>query len=180
MDEAPAFSVETIAKRKIEILEIAFTSIILNLFDSVIKQVNDETSACRLWTKLESLFLRKSLSNKIFLKKKLFGFKMEPSKALELNLDDFKKVSIELANIGEAISDENQAVILLNFLPKSFNAIRVATEYGRDSLSLDVVVATLRYKELKMKIGNKKMFVGTDALSVMGRSEKREFKNSKS
>lgn len=124
--------------------------------------------------------MRKSLSNKIFLKKKLFGFTMDPLKALELNIDDFKKVTIELTNIGEAISDENHVVILLNFLPKSFDAIKAAVEYGRDILSLDVVITTLSSKELEMKLGNKTMFSGADVLYIRGRNEKREFKNSKS
>lgn len=73
---------------------------------------------------------------------------MDPSKALKLNLDDSR---IELANIGETISDENQAVILLYILLESVDTIRAIIEYGRDDLSLDVVVATLRSKELEMK-----------------------------
>lgn len=73
---------------------------------------------------------------------------MDPSKALKLNLDDSR---IELENIGEAISDENQAVILLYILLESVDTIRAIIEYGRDDLSLDVVVATLRSKELEMK-----------------------------
>lgn len=66
-------------------------------------------------------------------------------------------------------------------MPKSYDTIQITIEYGRDSLSLDVVVAALRSKELEMKSGNKIMFGGGgDALSVREMSEKREFKNFKS
>lgn len=37
---------------------------------------------------------------------------MDSTKTLEANLDDLKKVTIELANMGEKISNENQEVIV--------------------------------------------------------------------
>ena len=58
----------------------------------------------------------KSLSNKIYLKEQLFGFKMDPSKNIEENLDDVKKITVSLANIDEKISEQNQAIMLLNSL----------------------------------------------------------------
>lgn len=59
----------------------------------------------------------KSLSkNETYYKKKLFGYKMDTSKTLEINLEEFKKIITELSNIGEQISDENQSVIVLNSL----------------------------------------------------------------
>lgn len=74
-----------------------------------------------MWKKLEDLYHRKTLFNKIYLKKKLFGYKMDNAKTLEANLDDFKKITIELIYIGEVVSDENQIVILLNALLESFD-----------------------------------------------------------
>lgn len=83
-----------------------------------------------------------------------------------------------MANISDIINDENQVIILLNSLFESFDTVRAAIEYGRDSISLYVVVTTLRSKGLEMKLGNKIMFVGRDALFIRGMREKREFKNS--
>jgi len=56
-------------------------------------------------------------TRKIYLRGKLFGFKMNTSKSLEENLDDFNVITIGLANIDEDILEENQLVILLNSLP---------------------------------------------------------------
>lgn len=56
-------------------------------------------------------------------------------KTLEINLNDFKKVTIELANTREEVSNENQFVILLNALPKSFDPIKVVIEYNKEDLS---------------------------------------------
>lgn len=100
---------------------------------------------------------------------------MDPIRTLNANLCDFKKATIELTNIGEEISDENQAVILLNSLPEAFDAIRAAIEYGREDLTLGVVVSAFRSKELFMKFSNKTMFGNQsgDALSIRRRGKKR-------
>ena len=69
------------------------------------------------WKKLDGLYLTKSLPNKIYLKEKFFGYKMDQSKGLEENLNEFWKIVVDLNNIGEKMLDENPAVILLKSLP---------------------------------------------------------------
>lgn len=102
---------------------------------------------------------------------------MDNAKTLEANLDDFKKITIELIYIGEVVSDENQIVILLNALLESFDWIRAAIEYGKEDLTLGVVS-----KELDLKFNNKIMFsnVNGDALTVKERSERKKSKNNRS
>ena len=78
-------------EQKDDMLEMALGTIILNLSDNILREVNDEKTACDVWNKLESLYLTKSLTNKIYLKERLFGFKMDASKGLGKNLDDLKK-----------------------------------------------------------------------------------------
>ena len=151
---------------KQEILENAYTLLILNLVDNVLCQVDEEDTALKVWNKLESLYMLKSLSNKIYLKEQLFGFRMDPSKNLEENLDEFKKITVALANIDEKISDENQAIILLNSLPESFKDLKSAIKYGRESLSLDDVLGALRSRDLEIKIEKKTNF---ESLQVRGR-----------
>ncbi|PON82264.1 hypothetical protein TorRG33x02_219660 [Trema orientale] len=92
---------------KQEVYETAYSLLILNLADNVLTQVDEEDSALKIWNKLDSLYMTKSLSNKIYLKEHLFGFRMDSTKSLEDNLDDFKKITVGLANIDEKISDEN-------------------------------------------------------------------------
>ncbi|TXG64595.1 hypothetical protein EZV62_011589 [Acer yangbiense] len=144
-------------EQKDDMLEMALGTIILNLSDNVLREINDEKTACDVWKKLESLYLTKSLTNKIYLKERLFGFKMDASKGLGKNLDDFKKMTIELANAGEdeKLSDENEAIILLNSLPDSFKDVKAAIKYGRSSLSLEECISALKSKELELKIEKK-------------------------
>ncbi|TXG46818.1 hypothetical protein EZV62_026112 [Acer yangbiense] len=82
---------------------------------------------------------------------------MDPSKGLVQNLDEFKKMTIELANADEnkKLSDENEAIILLNSLPESFKDVKAAIKYGRSSLSLEECISTLKSKDLELKIERK-------------------------
>ncbi|KAK0590137.1 hypothetical protein LWI29_023132 [Acer saccharum] len=130
---------------------MALGIIILNLSDNVLREVNEETTAYGVWNKLESLYMTKSLTNKIYLKERHFGFKMNPSKGLGQNLDEFKKMTIELANAGEKkkkLSDENETIILLNSLLESFKDVKAAIKYGRTSLSLEECIFALKSTNL--------------------------------
>ncbi|KAI5680802.1 hypothetical protein M9H77_02029 [Catharanthus roseus] len=54
----------------------AHNCLILHLKDNVLREINETHNIYEIWTKLEKLYLVKSLSNKIHLKEQLFGFKM--------------------------------------------------------------------------------------------------------
>lgn len=81
--------------------EIAYGTIILNLSDSVLRQVIDMKTTYKVWQKLDAIFLSKDLPNKAYLREKFFTYKMENTKSLSDNLDDFKKLSSEFKNLGE-------------------------------------------------------------------------------
>ncbi|TXG54207.1 hypothetical protein EZV62_019463 [Acer yangbiense] len=77
--------------------------------------------------------------------------------ALGQNLDEFKKMTIELANTrdNEKLNDENEAIILLNSLPKSFKDVKATIKYGRSSLTLEECISALKSKNLELKIERK-------------------------
>ncbi|TXG61570.1 hypothetical protein EZV62_012933 [Acer yangbiense] len=141
-------------EQKNDMLDMALGTIILSLSDNVLREVNDEKTACNVWKKLESLYLTKSLTNKIYLKERLFSFKMDANKGLCQNLYEFKKMTIELDNAGvdKKLSDENEALILLNSLPDSFKDVKAAIKYGWTSLSLEECILALKSKDLKLKM----------------------------
>lgn len=56
----------------------------------------------------------------------------------------------DLENVDVTIDDEEQAILLLNALPKSFDHLRDAMVYGREkTITLSEVKAALRSKELQ-------------------------------
>ncbi|GJY28972.1 hypothetical protein Tco_0404739 [Tanacetum coccineum] len=58
-----------------------------------------------------------SLANRLYLKKKLYNFIMHPGKSQSEHIDEFHKLVIDLAAIDIAVSDEDQALLLLTSLP---------------------------------------------------------------
>ncbi|KAA0067462.1 Retrovirus-related Pol polyprotein from transposon TNT 1-94 [Cucumis melo var. makuwa] len=79
--------------------EMVYSTIPLYLSDEVLRLVDEATTTGELCKKLESLYLTKSLQNKLYLKEKFFGYKMDQSKSLEENLDEFQKIIVDLNNI---------------------------------------------------------------------------------
>ena len=107
------------ATQKEEIKLIAYGTLILNISDNIIRQVLEEETAHKVWKKLESLYATKDLPNKICLRGKIFTYKMDSSKTLTENLDEFKKIVSNFKSLEDKLDDENEAFVLLNFLPKA-------------------------------------------------------------
>lgn len=143
----------TTEEQKSKVLETATETFIFHLSDSKIRQVDRENTSAKIWKKLDELFQVKSWTNKIFLKEQLFGYKISSSKSLDENLDDFLTMTIELENsiTNEALSNKNQAVIILNFLPETFKEVKNVIKYCRIEITLKEVVSVLQSKEFEMK-----------------------------
>ncbi|KAA0038009.1 Retrovirus-related Pol polyprotein from transposon TNT 1-94 [Cucumis melo var. makuwa] len=153
--------------------EMAYSTILMYLSVEVLRLVDETTTTtAELWKKLESLYLTKSLPNKIYIKEKFFGYKMDQSKSLEENLNEFQKIVVDLNNIGEKMSDENQAIILLNSLPETYREVKAAIKYGRDSLTMSIVFDALKTRNLKIKKERK----DGELLMARGRSDKKKWK----
>lgn len=131
--------------------ELAYTSIILHLSDQVLRKVGKHDTAKALWDELEKLYIPKSLPNKLFLLEKFFSFRIDPTRDLEDSLDIFNKLVQDIINTGEKVSDEYKTVVLLNAIPEAYKEVKDAIKYGRDTLTPDIVIDSLRSKELELK-----------------------------
>ncbi|KAK9066710.1 hypothetical protein SSX86_014033 [Deinandra increscens subsp. villosa] len=155
-----------------EVLEKAHSSIILSLGDKVLREVVKEDTAAGIWAKLESLYMTKSLANRLYLKKRLYTFSMSPGKSIEEHIDDFNKIVIDLENIENSIDDEDQAILFLASLPSSYMHFVDTMMYGRETISMEEVISALNSKELQRRIEGKDE-VNSDGLLVRGRGEYR-------
>ncbi|RVW21953.1 Retrovirus-related Pol polyprotein from transposon TNT 1-94 [Vitis vinifera] len=77
--ERKTYPVPCKKNRKIELLEKAHSAIILSLGDTVLREVAKAKSAAEVWLKLESLYMTKSLANRLHKKIKLYTFQDDPS-----------------------------------------------------------------------------------------------------
>ena len=131
--------------------EKAHSTILLCLADDIITEVTDQATAASLWLKLESLYMTKSLTNKLLLKQRLFSLRMEEGSNLREHLDQLNTIMLELRNIDIKIDDEDAALLLLVSLPLSYENFVESTIGGRDTITLEEVRSALHTREIRHK-----------------------------
>ncbi|GKC30759.1 zinc finger, CCHC-type containing protein [Tanacetum coccineum] len=154
---------------KAALMKNAYNTFILCLGDRVLREVTKKTTAAGIWTKLTSLDMTNSLANRLYLKKKLYTYYMSPGTKLGDHIHEFNKLILNLANIDIEIENEDQALMLLTSLPSSYKNFVETLLYGRGSLTMEDVLATMNSRELKKRTEGTKEETG-DGLYVRGRS----------
>ncbi|GKB87106.1 retrovirus-related pol polyprotein from transposon TNT 1-94 [Tanacetum coccineum] len=99
------------AEAKAELNKKAHSAVILCLGNKVLREVTGETTAAGVWTKLETLYMTKSLANKLYLKKKLYTFYMSGRRKISEHIDEFNKIVLDLANIEDVMATLNSKEI---------------------------------------------------------------------
>ena len=144
----------------------AYSTLILNLTDRVLREVSKEDTTAGVWPKLESLYMTKSLANRLHLKQKLLTFKITDGKSVLEQLEEFGKCLDDLENIDEEIKDGDRALMLLNSLPPSYEHFKDAMLLGRESkISYEQVYSALKLKEIQ-KINSKPVDVPAESLNI--------------
>nr|GEX91013.1 retrovirus-related Pol polyprotein from transposon TNT 1-94 [Tanacetum cinerariifolium] len=165
------------AQMKAELNKKSHSVVILCLGNKVIREVTGETTTAGVWSKLKTLYMTKSLANKLYLKKKLYTFYMPAGRKISEHIDEFNKIVLDLANIEVNFEDEDLALLLLTSLPASYEHFVDTLLYRREDLTLEDVMATLNSKEIKERSKAK----GDDGkgLYVRGRTDHRDSRQSR-
>ena len=71
----------------------------MSLFDEVLREVTDEDTAAGLWKRLENIYMKKSLTNRLYLKQRLYTLKMKEGTLIAKHLDEFNKIILDLKNM---------------------------------------------------------------------------------
>lgn len=141
--------------------------ILLCLGDKALREVSRETSAVAVWEKLGTLYMVKTLANRLYMKQKLYSFRMAGDKSVLSQLDDFNKILDDLENIDVKLDEEDKALILLNSLPKTFENFRETLLFGnRDSITLEDIQVALKCKELHKSSDHKVTATGGEGLNI--------------
>lgn len=122
--------------------------IIPSLTDSMTWELAKETFVTTLMEKLESLYMKKSLANRLYIQKRMFTLKIAEGSSFDKHNNEFNQVCDTLATINGALDDEGKALLLISSLPKSYKNFVDALMYMRQTLSLDEAKSALNTKEL--------------------------------
>jgi hypothetical protein len=117
----------------------AVATIRLCLGDDVIYHIMDEGSPTVVWLKLESWYMSKSLTNKLYLKQWLYGLKMAEGSDLSQHINMFNQIIGNLKRVDVKFEDEDKALMLLNSLPTSSTYENLVTTltWGKETLDLE-------------------------------------------
>lgn len=126
-----------------ELMMKCVSTIRLCIADNIINNVMDEDSASALWEKLEKLYLAKSLTNKLHLKRQLYRLKMEEGGSLMEHMNVFNGYLDQLRKVDVKIDEEDKALLLLTSLPDSYDTLVTTLLYGKDTVSLEQVQSSL-------------------------------------
>ncbi|KAK5803339.1 hypothetical protein PVK06_030984 [Gossypium arboreum] len=119
--------------------EKALSAIHLCLANTALQEVLMEKTSSALWKRLETLYVTKSLANRLVLKQHLFTFRMNEGELLRDYISQFITLLNDLKNVEVHIDDEDQAMLLLCSLPPSYKSFRETMIYGRDKISFEDV-----------------------------------------
>jgi len=126
---------------KIERCEKAMNIIFLNVGDKVLRKIDQCKTAAKAWMLLERLYLVKTLPNHVYLQLKVYNYRMQESKSLDENIDEFLKMISDLSNLQIQVPDEVQAILILSSLPVKYEMLKETLKYGREGLKLEEVIS---------------------------------------
>ncbi|KAH9679593.1 hypothetical protein KPL71_026196 [Citrus sinensis] len=156
----------------------AHSTIILHLFDEVLREVAKEKTASGLWAKLEEIFLKKSMAKRLYIKRKLYTFSIKEGTIMKDHLDELNKLILDFENVIIILDDEDMALILLSSLPDTYEHFVDTLLCGRQTLTLKDVKNALESKDLKMRADGKD-HSARDGLVAKAKTEKKVNKDKK-
>ncbi|KAH9781781.1 hypothetical protein KPL71_008610 [Citrus sinensis] len=121
--------------------------------------------------------MKKSLAHRLLLKKKLYTFFMKEGVLIQEHIDVFNKIILDLEGVESIkIGDEDKAFFLLSSLLKSYECFVDTMLYGKTTLTIEDVKASLCSKEIQRHSGDLDQNPGE---GLMAKAEKKKDKKKK-
>ena len=130
----------------------ALSAIRLCLADDVLFNIVSEKTATGLWSKLEKLYMTKSLTNRILLKLQLYSLRMKEGTSIADHLNVFNTLLVQLNSLDVKFDSEDKAITLLCSLPESWDHFVTSISFSTSEiLEFDDVVGALLAEETRKR-----------------------------
>jgi len=106
----------------------------------------------------------KSLTNKLYLKQRMFSLRMNEGRPLKEHLDELNTILMDLKNVDVKMEDEDSALILLCSLPPSYENFVNSFIIGKDTISLEDVRSPPHSRELRQRVSGNNEEVSAEGL----------------
>ncbi|KAH9771354.1 Integrase catalytic domain-containing protein [Citrus sinensis] len=133
-----------------------------------------ETSAKKLWETLEEKYMKKSLENMLYMKKKLYRFTYTHGMSMNNHVNSFNKILADLLNLDKRFEDEDKTLLLLNSLPDEYDHLTTTLLHGKDNVTFDAICSALYNSETRKKDRKDHRDTVAEALTARGRSQSRK------
>eukprot|EP00794_Sanderia_malayensis_P014955 gene14955-biopygen12465 len=119
---------------------IALATVCLSVDTSLQIYVRSATSSKEAWDNLQKHFEQKTLSQKIFYRRKLYSAKMAKGAKMIDHVNYLKTLAEHLEAVDDAIVEKDLVIILISSLPEEYNYLITALEtIAEDKLTWDYV-----------------------------------------
>jgi hypothetical protein len=105
----------------------------------------------KLMDALDKLYEKTSVSNNVFLMKRLFNMKMLEGGSVADHLNEFNTVTNQLSFVKVDFDDEVRALLILCSLPERWNGLVIVVSksvFGSNTLKFDDVVGVILSEEM--------------------------------
>uniref|UniRef100_A0AAV1TIF2 Retrovirus-related Pol polyprotein from transposon TNT 1-94-like beta-barrel domain-containing protein n=1 Tax=Peronospora matthiolae TaxID=2874970 RepID=A0AAV1TIF2_9STRA len=148
LDHCTNVMAQSTFKRK---LRKALAIICLAMEDSQLPLVRSAIGAYDAWSVQEGHYEKKSLANKLFLRRRFFTTMMDEGDDVLEHINMLKTVAEQLDAVGAPVSEDDLVITLIGSLRESYQFLITALESRADSLTLDLVTSRLMHEDMKSK-----------------------------
>ena len=150
----------------------ALSTICLCVVDELLFNIVGEDTTSYLWSKLDNLYMTKSLTSRIYLKRQLYSLQMKEGTKVVEHLNTFNTLIVQLTSMEVKFEDGDKAITLLCSLPESWDNIVTSISFSSiDVLYYDSVVGALLAKEMRRKSSQETST--SEAMLIRGRTKEK-------
>jgi hypothetical protein len=106
------------------------SAIRLCLVDDVLFNTVTEKTSIGLWSKLESLYMTKSMTKRIFLKRQLYSLCMKEGTKIVDHLNTCNTLLVQLTSMGVKLESGDREITLLCSLPLSWDHLITSIRFS--------------------------------------------------